>query len=691
MSNSVESTCDTTTDTTSPSQTVPKLQPEPHVVVSPPSSSHSRLDNSSSIAISGGGGGCGGGGDDDGATQPSEECSSVGTHSMPDATQSSSALFTPSPSTILQQVGTPQPPALTSIASWEMNKESFHKSTISDCGKKKQKIESSSQNFDEEHVTINLSSGEDLFAKPYENSVSGHHVMLQQEGLIWKATRSLREERFYVTMRFCTMDSCHRPKIVTRHQDIVGLRRHDHEMEAECRNHDDGDVPLEEEEDKAARRTIYVNEILGESVPDQELIQSAASLEPFVPKFFGMRQVRKLRCVHDQHTPGSVTGSSDFPSTPRDEQRFDAAARHTAEEIVASFQSQMVSVASTTASPPGLDRSAVGSEDTSSRLPVFSQQATTRVTGGDESHEQAISRSAPSDCVLSPEKRKTNDDTRSPSSAVLEANACDDNKQDDDGPTESDPFSAFADTLEGGHDERCALASSAPASTNPALRRNTLLPAKAPENGRPLDHNLPRTADQLVDMIVLEDVCHGFVRPCVLDIKMGSRQYGVNAPEGKRQSKTEKARKSSSSTLGLRVSGYKRWNAKSRTYEAKGKRECFSYNTSQIEDTLHHFFGGDPQLIAHFIRIVQEFEGAFRKQTAFRFFTSSVLLVFDGERPCETARLAMVDFAYTYCRSELVSANDEHAHENNDSGYLRGIESLGCMLGHVLNRCLHQP
>lgn len=584
----------------------------------------------------------GGGGDED----HSEECSSIGAHSMQEGHHSSSTVFTPSPSTILHAPPTQAP--LASIASWETNLENGKRKT-KERGPEKPELQqpsvttpaSATSNTDDEHVTINLSSGEDLYAKPYENSVSGHHVMLQQEGLIWKATRSHREERFYVTMRYCSTDEAARPK-------IVGTSSNLHPVDgtsSTAGGDSDGSPKMEEDEDRLAHRTLSVKQILGESVPDDDLVLSAASLAQFVPKFFGMRQVRKLRCSHDLQTPASATQTSgDFPSTPREE-RFDAAARHTAEEIVASFQSL-----SATASHQGsVNNESVKKQDEG----VF---------------EDAVVASSEHDISVDEQEQQQQHEHQS------EAHA------EEEPLSDVDPFVSFS----GG------VLPVAAATMNPALRRNTLLPAKAPENGRPLDHNLPRTADQLVDMIVLEDVCHGFLYPCVLDIKMGSRQYGVNAPEEKRLSKAAKAKRSASSSLGLRISGYKRWNPKSRVFEAKGKRECFSYGTNQIEATLLHFFDGDAQLIAKFHKIVQDFEEAFHKQTAFRFFTSSVLLVFDGERPTETARLAMVDFAYTYRRSELVAAKDEDAHDTNDMGYLRGIESLNCMLGHVLQRCLQQ-
>ena len=58
-----------------------------------------------------------------------------------------------------------------------------------------------------------------------------------------------------------------------------------------------------------------------------------------------------------------------------------------------------------------------------------------------------------------------------------------------------------------------------------------------------------------LEYILLEDVTARFRHPCILDLKMGKRQYADVDSDIKRQSKIQKCESSTSSTLGVRLCG----------------------------------------------------------------------------------------------------------------------------------------
>jgi 1D-myo-inositol-tetrakisphosphate 5-kinase/inositol-polyphosphate multikinase len=60
-----------------------------------------------------------------------------------------------------------------------------------------------------------------------------------------------------------------------------------------------------------------------------------------------------------------------------------------------------------------------------------------------------------------------------------------------------------------------------------------------------------------VQNLCLENALHGFTRPCILDLKMGSLLYDSDASEEKRKRMINHTITTTSGSLGLRISGLK--------------------------------------------------------------------------------------------------------------------------------------
>lgn len=181
-------------------------------------------------------------------------------------------------------------------------------------------------------------------------------------------------------------------------------------------------------------------------------------------------------------------------------------------------------------------------------------------------------------------------------------------------------------------------------------------------------------------MIMLEYVCYRFRHPCVMDVKMGSRQYGLHPSAEKKRSKERKARLSTSARYGIRLSGYRRWNADEERYNCRSKLQCRCLSLNEVKSEMSTFLLHSREMEQVFRQQLQRLRVAFSQQTIFRFYTSSLLFVYDADDPLKTARVTMVDFAYTYESKELLQDGDPDAHFDYDVGYLKAIDTLLSLL-----------
>ena len=71
---------------------------------------------------------------------------------------------------------------------------------------------------------------------------------------------------------------------------------------------------------------------------------------------------------------------------------------------------------------------------------------------------------------------------------------------------------------------------------------------------------MPRYKGSNGSQIILEDLTSQMRTPCILDLKMGTRQYGCNATITKQQSHRAKARSTTTRKLGVRICGLQIFN-----------------------------------------------------------------------------------------------------------------------------------
>eukprot|EP01136_Pigoraptor_vietnamica_P044240 Opistho-1_new@20736 len=180
----------------------------------------------------------------------------------------------------------------------------------------------------------------------------------------------------------------------------------------------------------------------------------------------------------------------------------------------------------------------------------------------------------------------------------------------------------------------------------------------------------------VTEYIRLEDISCRFARPSVLDVKMGRRSYGEDASPEKIA--YELSKYPPQMELGFRFTGMHVFDVVRGEHRSYGRKYGHALTVESVRDGFVEYLSDGVRVrrdvIPGFLARLTDIREWFLRQRLYRFYSSSLLFVYEGDGSSAAVDVRCIDFAHVYPVRD----------GGRDDGYVYGIERVIALFATLL-------
>eukprot|EP00484_Ammonia_sp_Unknown_P027523 CAMPEP_0197030966 /NCGR_PEP_ID=MMETSP1384-20130603/10086_1 /TAXON_ID=29189 /ORGANISM="Ammonia sp." /LENGTH=489 /DNA_ID=CAMNT_0042460409 /DNA_START=46 /DNA_END=1515 /DNA_ORIENTATION=+ len=136
--------------------------------------------------------------------------------------------------------------------------------------------------------------------------------------------------------------------------------------------------------------------------------------------------------------------------------------------------------------------------------------------------------------------------------------------------------------------------------------------------------------------LILEDVTKSYRKPCILDLKIGTRHFPPICKMDKMHRKLRKAWCSTCKDFGARIGGVQMYDPLTNKYRIVSKHTAMQFDKNQFVQQIQDFFtnscrdGQSMHILTAFIAKLSKLMEILKAEHRFRWFSCSLLFVYEG-------------------------------------------------------------